>query len=370
MSQHRNDPNETSGSQPSSSGRHRAPFLGLAGPSLSSPIPTMSTLGMSPSTSTPKASAKKDKSAQSSTPRIIRTFEEIKVPVNTEEWYEELECPICSQILAATQSIVPCGHSFCGPCCWKWINSSEQPSCPSCRVDVSETNNFVPNILIDQIIERKLEGLPDGPEKSAMVIERKEKAQAWKVIQARIAPVKSVPKRPRGLSDIIMNDLINLAAPPPVTRNGHTRRASRQIPELGAPVNAISNEEAEIQARLRSEAIRNRLAEMRRLRDERVRVLTAQVAGEHREEAGPSINTAAGYNGSSDGRRITRSPYHSAYDRRESPPHMPASPNADPYAANRSGVLRSPAFARRQARGWTDRGTRDDPLVVLSDEED
>ncbi|OCF31367.1 hypothetical protein I316_06972 [Kwoniella heveanensis BCC8398] len=325
----------------------------------------MSSFGMMPTASTPIKHGKKEKSSQSSAPRIIRTFEEIKVPVNTEEWYEELECPI-----GATQSIVPCGHSFCGPCCWKWINANEQPSCPSCRVDVSEANNFVPNILIDQIIDRKLGGLPDGPEKSAMLIERKEKAQAWKVIQASITPVKAVPKRPRGLSDIIMNDLINLAAPPPVNRNGHTRRASRQIPELGAPVNAISDEDAEIQARLRSEAIRTRLAEMRRLRDERVRVLTTQVSGEQRDDAGPSSNSVTGHGGPNDPRRLTRSPYHLGNDRRESPDRMLSSPIPDSYASSRTGVLRSPAFARRQARGWADRGTRDDPLVVLSDEEE
>ncbi|WVF65688.1 hypothetical protein IAT40_000419 [Kwoniella sp. CBS 6097] len=330
----------------------------------------MSTLGMTQTpTSTPKTSAKKEKHAQSSAPRIIRTFEEIKVPVNTEEWYEELECPICSQILAATQSIVPCGHSFCGPCCWKWINTSDPPNCPSCRVDVSEANKFVPNILIDQIIERKLASLSDGPEKSAMLIERKEKTQAWKVIQASITPVKTVPKRPRGLSDIIMNDLINLAAPPPVTRNGHTRRASRQIPELGAPVSAISDEDVQMQARLRTEAIRNRLAEMRRLRDERVRVLTAQVTGEQRDDTASSSNNMSVYGGSPDGRRVTLSPYHDR-DRRDTHPRMPSSPEPNSYTPNRSGVLRSPAFARRQARGWADQGTREDPLVVLSDEED
>ncbi|WWC73226.1 uncharacterized protein I206_107192 [Kwoniella pini CBS 10737] len=342
-------------SPPNSNGKtRRPPFLGLTGPSISSPITTLSSTNAiaGPSSQT---SVKKERSTNQGGPRVIRTFEEIKVPVKSEEWYEELECAICSQILGATQTIVPCGHSFCGPCSWKWIKSNDHPSCPSCRMKVSDTTPLIPNIMVDQIIDRKLANLPDGAEKSAMMIERKEKAQAWKVIQASMPPVKAPPpKRPRGLDDI-MHNLIDIAAPMPIIRSGHARRASRQLVELGAPIDAISAEEADAVARLRSERIQERLSEMRRLREERIRVLSDQVAANRNAEV-MAQNEDVEMPDTSRGNQ--RSP---------AQPQM-ATSYTPPLPPLRSFSMRSPALARRQARG-RDSGTRDDPLVVLSDEE-
>ncbi|WWC97834.1 hypothetical protein V866_004721 [Kwoniella sp. B9012] len=350
MSQYNN--NSDQGLSPSSSSNtnhRRPPFLGLAGPSISSPITTLSSLNAvpGPSTHTP---VKKERPSNQAGPRIIRTFEEIKVPVKSEEWYEELECAICSQVLGATQSIVPCGHSFCGPCSWKWIKSGDHPTCPSCRIRVSESTPFIPNIMVDQIIERKLANMCDSAEKNAMVIERKEKAQAWKVIQASMpAPKPTQPKRPRGLDDIV-HEFIDLAAPMPIIRSSHARRASRQIIELGAPIDAMSAEEADAVSRARSERIQERLAEMRRLREERIRLLTDQVA-------------------------TTRPVSEDTEMEMDDPPirnHQQLAPannrSLQRGSPSRSDHLRSPALARRQARG-RDRGTREDPLVVLSDEE-
>ncbi|WVR09778.1 hypothetical protein IAU60_006854 [Kwoniella sp. DSM 27419] len=300
-------------------------------------------------------------------PRIIRAFEEVKVPVKTDEWYDELECPICSQILpsGATQSLVPCGHSFCGPCCYKWLQTNEKPTCPTCRVEVAPAPNaFVPNILVDQVIERKLGGLLDSADKRAMLIERKEKMQRWKVIQASIAPTKTVPKRPRGLPDI-MSDFIDLV--PGAQRNGHARRASRHLPELGPAIaQEISNTERQAEAaRQRIASLQERVEDMRRLREERINFLTAQIARDREESASGLTNS-------------NLAPRHPrVLSAVNAPDVRAASPQLPPYlndfsALNRMGMPRSPAFARRQARGWTvtDRGTRDDPLVVLSDEEE
>nr|XP_019047919.1 hypothetical protein I302_04539 [Kwoniella bestiolae CBS 10118]OCF26849.1 hypothetical protein I302_04539 [Kwoniella bestiolae CBS 10118] len=297
---------------------------------------------------------KKERAPNQAGPRIIRTFEEIKVPVKSEEWYEELECAICSQILGATQSIVPCGHSFCGPCSWKWIKSGDHPTCPSCRKTVSDSTPFIPNIMVDQIIERKLANMSDSAERNAMIIERKEKAQAWKVIQASMPPPKPTqPKRPRGLDDI-MHEMIDLAAPMPIVRSGHARRASRQVVELGAPIDAITPEEAENVSRARTERIQERLAEMRRLRDERIRVLTDQVAANRSAaEDAPLSDAEMGM-----------------VDPARSYPQRSPARSVQRSSPSRNDHLRSPAFARRQARGWDrDRGTREDPLVVLSDED-
>ncbi|WRT68928.1 uncharacterized protein IL334_005910 [Kwoniella shivajii] len=336
----------------------RRPPFGLAGPSISSPIATLSSLTPTAGPSS-QSSVKKEKSLNQASPRIIRTFEEIRVPVKSEEWYEELECAICSQVLGATQSIVPCGHSFCGPCSWKWIKSNDHPSCPSCRMKVSETTPFIPNIMVDQIIERKLANLPDGAERGAMMIERREKAQAWKVIQANMPPSKpGQPKRPRGLDDI-MHNLIDLAAPMPIIRSGHARRASRQITELGAPVDAMTAEETEANQRARAESIQERLAEMRRLREERIRVLTEQVAANRSaEESAQSADVEMA--------DPNRGP---ARDNRVQSP-VPTQQPLGSSSPSHSGPIRSSALARRQARGRGDRGTRDDPLVVISDEDE
>ncbi|OCF54429.1 hypothetical protein L486_07977 [Kwoniella mangroviensis CBS 10435] len=345
-----NSDQELSPSSSSNTNQRRPPFLGLAGPSISSPITTLSSFNAvpGPSTHTP---VKKERPSNQAGPRIIRTFEEIKVPVKSEEWYEELECAICSQVLGATQSIVPCGHSFCGPCSWKWIKSvpPQHPTCPSCRIRVSESTPFIPNIMVDQIIERKLANMSDSAEKNAMVIERKEKAQAWKVIQASMpAPKPTQPKRPRGLDDIV-HDFIDLAAPMPIIRSGHARRASSQIIELGAPIDAMSAEEADIVSRARTERIQGRLAEMRRLREERIRLLTDQVATTRPVSEDTEMEMTDAIRNYQQSAPANNRPL-----QRGSP--------------SRSDHLRSPALARRQARG-RDRGTREDPLVVLSDED-
>ncbi|WWC91344.1 uncharacterized protein L201_006287 [Kwoniella dendrophila CBS 6074] len=336
----------------------RPPFLGLAGPSISSPITTLSSINAIPGPST-QSPIKKERPTNHAAPRIIRTFEEIKVPVKSEEWYEELECAICSQILGATQAIVPCGHSFCGPCCWKWIKSTDHPTCPSCRMKVSDATPYIPNIMVDQIIEKKLANLPDGGERNAMLIERREKAQAWKVIQASMPSSKPAqPKRPRGLDDI-MHGLIDLGTPPPIVRSGHARRASRQVVELGAPIDAISPEEADAASRARTERIQERLMEMRRLREERIRVLSNQVTANRQAEYIPENPSQPQDVEMVDGSR-SRERSHSVSNHS---PRLAESPTQ-----SRLGPIRSPALARRQARG-RDRGTRDDPLVVLSDED-
>jgi hypothetical protein len=41
---------------------------------------------------------------------------------------------------------------------------------------VNETIPLIPNIVVDQIIDRKLDGLPDGKEKEGHIIEREAKS--------------------------------------------------------------------------------------------------------------------------------------------------------------------------------------------------
>jgi hypothetical protein len=55
--------------------------------------------------------------------------------------------------------------------------SPQNPTCPHCRMEVLEGIHFVPNIIVDQIIERKLRALTDGPQKMDMQIDRQEKIE-------------------------------------------------------------------------------------------------------------------------------------------------------------------------------------------------
>jgi hypothetical protein len=57
------------------------------------------------------------------------------------------------------------------------IADTQNHTCPHCRVPVNETIPFVPNIVVDQIIDRKLDKLPDGKEKEGHVRERESKAE-------------------------------------------------------------------------------------------------------------------------------------------------------------------------------------------------
>ncbi|EIW66864.1 hypothetical protein TREMEDRAFT_64718 [Tremella mesenterica DSM 1558] len=123
-------------------------------------------------TSAAPSRAKTSKTSQS---RIVRTFEEVTNVVPTEELYDEMECSICSHVLGCPQTIVPCGHSFCGPCAWEWIKLHENYTCPQCRAEVYREYPYIPNIVLDQIIERKLRSLRPGKQKDDYLAEREAK---------------------------------------------------------------------------------------------------------------------------------------------------------------------------------------------------
>ena len=50
-------------------------------------------------------------------------------------------------------------------------------TCPHCRAQVIPETPLVPNIIVDQIVDRKLKGLPDGVQKTDLLAESKAKAE-------------------------------------------------------------------------------------------------------------------------------------------------------------------------------------------------
>jgi len=52
------------------------------------------------------------------------------------------ECNIC--LTAAQKPVVTlCGHLYCWPCLYKWLNHSKKGECPVCKGGVT-TNNVIP----------------------------------------------------------------------------------------------------------------------------------------------------------------------------------------------------------------------------------
>ncbi|EAL20346.1 hypothetical protein CNBF1570 [Cryptococcus deneoformans B-3501A] len=302
----------------------------------------------------------KDRPLLLSTPttRVIRTFEEIRIPVKTEEVYPELECAICSHILGAAQSLVPCGHSFCGPCAWKWIKTNNsRATCPHCRIEISMTDPIVPNIVVDQIVDRKLQKLEHGLEKEAMLLDRQEKLREWKDLQPQLEHFRRhirTSRIVRGV-DTVLPNIGEDSGEPQI----NPRRASRNFAELGAPIDLgvsaptieeligqspsrRSQSSAEFHSEMRERQLRalsqflqtgtvgdvesNGVQESPRTRTSRAGAMAAETRSRHRER-----------------------------------PYPDSHPPVPPYST-------SPSM-RRQPRGRGDGGTREDPQIVPSDSE-
>ncbi|KAF8624852.1 hypothetical protein AX15_005732 [Amanita polypyramis BW_CC] len=104
---------------------------------------------------------------------------------SVEDLEEEFTCPICCDILAATHAANPCGHSFCGSCGERWIAKKTNDRCPICRTTLTGDIPMIPNIAMDNVIEKYIQilgarGLTEwtgGGERFEEWISRKE---AWK----------------------------------------------------------------------------------------------------------------------------------------------------------------------------------------------
>ncbi|KGB76035.1 hypothetical protein I307_03770 [Cryptococcus deuterogattii 99/473] len=303
----------------------------------------------------------KDRPPLVSTPttRVIRTFEEIRIPVKTEEVYPELECAICSHILGAPQSLVPCGHSFCGPCAWKWIKTNtNRATCPHCRIEISMTDPIVPNIVVDQIVDRKLQKLAQGLEKESMLLDRQEKLREWKDLKPQLEHFQRQMRTSRIVREVdtvlpnIGEDSGEVEINP--------RRASRSFAELGAPIDlgipAPTIEEYIGQSPSRRSQT---MAEFHNaMRERRLRALSEFLDTGAIHEFGSSgiqepSRTPTSRGG---GAMATESRL-----RHRERPYSDSHPQVPPQSTS--------PITRRQSRGRRVGGTREDPEIVPSDSE-
>jgi len=71
-------------------------------------------------------------------------------PIETEDAFNFLICPICCDVFSGP--VVQCiwGHTFCAECIFQWMG--KKSSCPQCRKPITKTN-LCRNLLIEQAIE-------------------------------------------------------------------------------------------------------------------------------------------------------------------------------------------------------------------------
>jgi hypothetical protein len=205
------------------------------------------------------------------------------------------------------------------------------------------------------------------------------------MVQANVAAARPMTQRGRSFDDIVFN-LFDFGHGDPAGRvEGHRRRASRHLPELGAPVQRphadnltamtlgeLRRRDAEADARAgRAEAMRLRNDVMRLQAEYQTAARSEAAVASDRRQRESLLNEQMAHLPRSSGHA---SPLARDRDRDAIGSHanrpLEASSNRPPTRtydqSGRSVSTRSQILAARQARG---RGTRDQPLVMLSDEE-
>ncbi|KAF8807241.1 hypothetical protein BYT27DRAFT_7164559 [Phlegmacium glaucopus] len=70
---------------------------------------------------------------------------------------DEITCPICCDLYVFAHISNPCGHSFCDSCGREWHLKND--SCPVCRTYLNRTSPMIPNITIDNVVEKHIQAL-------------------------------------------------------------------------------------------------------------------------------------------------------------------------------------------------------------------
>ena len=93
------------------------------------------------STTTTTASAAASSSSTSSSSSSSSSIANPKIE-------EELQCVICQLLFYKAVTLLPCLHTFCGPCLSMWT-ANQKTTCPTCRqaVDAVQKNHTINNLL-------------------------------------------------------------------------------------------------------------------------------------------------------------------------------------------------------------------------------
>ncbi|KAF7310629.1 RING finger protein 8 [Mycena chlorophos] len=109
--------------------------------------------------STPSSSLKRRRSGSEAT-RQTPTKKKRKSSIARalDGFEEELNCPICCDLLVAARLLNPCGHSLCGDCARQWTAVKMKTTCPLCRTALSP-KPMAPNIVLDKLVDVYIETL-------------------------------------------------------------------------------------------------------------------------------------------------------------------------------------------------------------------
>jgi len=107
---------------------------------------------------------------------------------------EKLTCAVCFGVMVAPHATA-CGHTFCGPCIFKWI--SKKPSCPECRFPISGAN---PSRVLDDLLRVAVEPTIDEAEDVSGMDERRVEWEKRRLMlenldQIRLAEARALDAR-------------------------------------------------------------------------------------------------------------------------------------------------------------------------------
>ncbi|KAI9066680.1 hypothetical protein FKP32DRAFT_1589374 [Trametes sanguinea] len=73
---------------------------------------------------------------------------------------EELNCPICYDLLIATHTTIPCGHSCCGQCLLTFLRGrGSKAQCPVCRTKLDRARPLIPAFTLDHVVQNHVSSL-------------------------------------------------------------------------------------------------------------------------------------------------------------------------------------------------------------------
>ncbi|KAJ3973174.1 hypothetical protein EV361DRAFT_901342 [Lentinula raphanica] len=73
------------------------------------------------------------------------------------EYDDEINCPICCDILVAAHLVNGCGHTLCGSCGYQWIVEKHRNTCPICRAKCHALTPLIPNITADNFVNKHIQ---------------------------------------------------------------------------------------------------------------------------------------------------------------------------------------------------------------------
>ncbi|EIM83464.1 uncharacterized protein STEHIDRAFT_160046 [Stereum hirsutum FP-91666 SS1] len=131
---------------------------------------------------------------------------------------DNMTCPICFDLFSVPHLGNPCGHSFCGLCGMGWIK--ENRTCPMCRAKLNKQVPMIPNISLDNTIERHINALAasgdrDWLEGGEKMVEWNERRENWKTEKAALekAPSRHKARKPASNSASRSGSRTNTPAP-------------------------------------------------------------------------------------------------------------------------------------------------------------